>query len=102
MAVKPQPPSDDAVHSIATRKVVVMALVVPVVVAFTALLLQYKGFIDVSEFGLAENYLYIGAFGVIFLALIPMLVVWRCPGCRAYLGRDINPARCPSCGARFR
>lgn len=27
---------------------------------------------------------------------------WRCPSCGRYLGADINPGRCRSCGARFR
>jgi hypothetical protein len=94
-------PEDGPTHSLATRKVVVLALVVPIAVAFTAILLQYKGFLDVADYGLAENYLYIVGFTVIFLAVLPILVVWRCPGCGAYLGRGLSPARCPSCQARF-
>ncbi len=96
------PPSAGPVHSLRSRKIVVVALGVPVVVAFTALLLQYRGLINVEGFGLPENYLYIGAFAVILLGIIPVFVVWRCPACRAYLGREINPARCPACGANFR
>ena len=80
----------------------VIALIVPVVVAFTALLLQYKGLLNVEDFGLPENYLYIGTFAVVFLGLIVVVVIWRCPGCWAYLGKELNPAQCPSCRARFR
>ena len=85
-------------------RIAVTGNVAPLVVgavAFTAILLQYKGFVDVADYGLPENYLYIGGFALIFFAVLPILVVWRCPGCGAYLGRELSPARCPSCKGRF-
>ena len=94
-------PPDDPIHSLATRKALVIVLAVPIIAAFTAILLEYKGFIDVEEFGLPENYLFIGGFAVIVLAVLPLLLIWRCPACRAYLGRELHLARCPACGARF-
>lgn len=69
---------------------------------FIPVLLQYKGLIDVENFGIPENYLSIGGFAATFLGLIAIFVVWRCPGCGTYLGRNGNPAQCPSCGAKFR
>jgi rubrerythrin len=97
-----QPPSDAPVHSLAARKILVVVLGIPAAAAFTALLLQYKGLVDVEAFGLPENYLYVAAFAVIVLAIVAIVIIWRCPGCRTYLGREFNPARCPSCGAQFR
>ena len=78
-----------------------IVLAVPIIAAFTAILLQYKGLVDAADFGLSENYLYIGGFSLILLTVIPLVVIWRCPACRAYLGRELHLARCPACGARF-
>jgi len=35
-------------------------------------------------------------------ALAFSLLNWRCPGCSKYLGRGINPRRCPRCGVALR
>ena len=63
---------------------------------------DHKGFIDIEEFGIPENYLYYGGLGVILLGIIPAFFIRRCPGCGAYLGRKANPVRCNSCEAEFR
>ncbi len=43
------------------------------------------------------------AYGAVFFAFIILLVAfsffnWRCPGCKAYLGRGLSKKFCPSCG----
>jgi len=75
---------------------------VPAITAFVAVLVHHKGLVDVEQFGIPENYLYIGGLGLFLVALLLLLIVWRCPGCGAYLGRDFNPPGCPKCRATFR
>ena len=69
---------------------------------FVPVLLQHKGLIDVEGFGVPEIYLYVGGFAASFIGLISICVIWRCPGCRAYLGKEGSPSQCPGCGAKFR
>ena len=83
-------------------KALMIAFGVLLIAGFIPVLLQYKGLIDAQSFGVPENYLYVGGFAAAFLGLIAIFVVWRCPGCGAYLGKKGNPAQCPSCGAEFR
>ena len=85
-----------------TRKIVVVVCAIPAIAAFTAILLNYKGLIDVADFGLPDAPFYIGAFVTCVVAILPILLIWRCPACRTYLGREFDPERCPVCGARFR
>jgi hypothetical protein len=92
---------EEPVHSLGLRKLIVRALTVQVVAAFTVMLLEYKRYISVEELGLPAGYLYLGGLAVILLAVAGRVTVWRCPGCRTYLAWETNPARCPACGARF-
>jgi hypothetical protein len=96
------PPSPDApVHSIAIRKTLMIVFAVLLLVGFIPVLLQYKGLIDAENFGVPESYLYVGGFAASFSGLIAIFVVWRCPRCGAYLGREGNPPQCHRCGAKF-
>ena len=36
------------------------------------------------------------------LCLIFSIWHWRCPACKGYLGKRINPKRCPKCGVELR
>ncbi len=55
---------------------------------------------------------YIAAFGfqqvaisIVFLGAVAAgfsWLNWRCPGCRAYLGKGLNPAQCPACGVALK
>jgi hypothetical protein len=94
--------SDAPVYSIAVRKTLMIVFAVLCFTGFVPVLLQYKGLIYAESFGIPENYFYIGGFGLAIGGLIPIFIVWRCPGCGAYLGREGSPSICRSCGARFR
>jgi hypothetical protein len=97
-----RPPDDSPVYPLALRKALMIACAVPAITAFVAVLVHHKGLVDVEQFGIPENYLYIGGLGLFLVSLVALLVVWRCPGCGAYLGRDANPTGCLKCGAKFR
>lgn len=95
------PPIDAPAYRLGARKALMFACAVPTIALFGAMFMQLKGLIDVTQFGLAERYLYIGGLSVFLVALVARLVMWRCPGCGSYLGREANPATCRKCGARF-
>jgi hypothetical protein len=96
------PSSDnEPVYSLATRKAIVVLLALPILVIFTVMLLHHKAIINVENLGIPENYLYFGGLAVILAGVIPIVVAWRCPNCRSYLGKEFNPRSCPHCGARF-
>ena len=97
-----RPPDDAPVYPLGHRKALMLACAVPAITAFVAVLVHHKGLVDVEQFGIPENYLYFGSLGVALLALPAALLVWRCPGCGAWLGNKPNPDCCKSCGAEFR
>ena len=97
-----RPPDDSPVYPLGLRKALMIACAVPAITAFVVVLIHHKGMVDFEQFGLPESYLYIGGLGLFLVALVALLLVWRCPGCGAYLGRDANPTGCLKCGATFR
>ena len=94
--------ADGPVYSLSVRKALRLVVMVPIFVIFIVMLLHHKAFINIEDFGIPENYLYYGGLGLILLAIVPAIFIWRCPGCGAYLGKKANPERCNSCGAEFR
>ena len=99
--MNPRLPPDTPVHSLAFRKLLMIAAGVVFFAGFVPVVLHYKGLIDVEAFGVPETYLYAGGFAACFVGLISVFVVWRCPGCGAYLGKEGSPSQCPKCGAKF-
>lgn len=74
-----------------------MALSVPLA---GVLLLIFSGKRYVAAFGLQQV-----ALSVAFLLLVAAgfsWLNWRCPGCRASLGKGLNPAQCPACGVALK
>jgi hypothetical protein len=52
--------------------------------------------------GLSPAVLVVG-FAVVMIAGVAFsLINWRCPACRRYLGKHINPSFCHRCGAPLR
>jgi hypothetical protein len=93
--------SEAPFYSLAVRKAAMISLAAPLVAVFAVMLLHHKGIFDIEAFGLPENYLYYGGFAVLLVGVVVIVVVWRCPGCGSYLGKNTSPARCAHCGARF-
>jgi hypothetical protein len=94
-------PDDPPEYALGIRKALMIACAVPAITAFVAVLIHHKGMIDVEEFGIPKNYLYLGGLGIFLVSFLSLLLVWRCPGCGAYLGREASPTTCRRCGARF-
>ena len=86
--------------SLRARKQVQMFLGPPAVLALLLIVLAWK-VPALNVFAAPEGALFAACFGVAGLYLVLTFVTWRCPSCRAYLGRDRNPAGCSRCGVRF-
>ncbi len=98
--MNPLPPGPP-VYSLKARKALRVVVLVPVAAILLVMLLHHKGFIDIETFGVPETYVYYGGLALILLAIVPAILIWRCPGCGAHLGKQANPTHCPSCGAEF-
>src|SRR5262249_28867826 len=59
-----RPPDDSPVFPLGLRKALMIACAVPAITAFVAVLIHHKGLVDVEQFGIPENYLYIGGLAV--------------------------------------
>jgi hypothetical protein len=83
------------------RKVVLWVFAAPAIGAFLVVLLVWK-FPALNVLQIPEAILFGVGSAVFVSCLVAVLVLWRCPRCRAYLGRESNPDRCPRCGVNFR
>jgi hypothetical protein len=86
--------------SLGARKAIQMSLAPPAVLALLLIVLVWK-FPALNVLSVPEGALFAACFGVAGLYLVLTFFTWRCPSCRAYLGRDRNPQGCPACGVRF-
>jgi hypothetical protein len=99
--MEPRQPNESTVRSFKLRKTLQIALGVPAAAAFALALFQYKGLIDVQSLGLPETPFYVGCFLGCALYLLMTFLNWRCPECRAYLGKQFRLPSCPHCGTPF-
>lgn len=77
-----------------------LIMVVPVLLALLLLFVQ-SGNPDYALLGVSGSLLGILALAVIFGVLVFSFINWRCPSCRAYLGKGLGPKFCPKCGVKF-
>jgi hypothetical protein len=77
-----------------------MVLVPFITIPFGAILLVWK-MPQLWVFNFPEEYLFVGGFSVIFFCFVLTFLNWRCPECRAYLGREFRPRSCRKCGVPF-
>jgi hypothetical protein len=97
------PPPDPPVYSLSVRKALRLVVMIPLLTILILMVLHHKAIINLEEIlGIPENYLYIGFVALAVASIVPAFLIWKCPGCGAYLGRQANPTRCASCGAEFR
>lgn len=77
-----------------------MVVSVPVfLVIFGVILLQKRG---QTLLGLEEGSLVAFLFLTIAAGIAFSLWNWRCPACRQYMGKQMNPKFCSGCGVEFR
>jgi hypothetical protein len=96
-------PSDPPFYSLSIRKALRLIVLIPIFAMLIVMILHHKAIINLEEIlGIPENYLYFGFLAAVLLGVPAALLIWRCPGCGAWLGKKANPARCDSCGVEFR
>jgi hypothetical protein len=94
-------PQDLPVHSLTLRKVELVICGILIIVPLMITALHHRAYINIEQFGLPENYLYYGSFGLIIIGGVLLRIFWRCPECGAPLGKEFSPAQCPACSAKF-
>jgi ABC-type nickel/cobalt efflux system permease component RcnA len=90
------------VRSLALRRALMVAFLCLLLAGFVPMLLLYQGLINAEALSVSDSFLYVGSIGASIVGLIMIFVVWRCPGCGAYLGKHFTPPMCAACGTRFR
>ncbi len=80
------------------RQIIVAVLIVPIV----GILFYVRENPDALLFGLNYDQIGLVALVIIGLALIFSFINWRCPNCKKYIGKKINPNHCSHCGVELR
>lgn len=82
------------------RRVRQLIATIPMVLAvFLAISLEHAG--PAGLYGIPVPVIG-GLAGVLLVAgIVFTLVNWRCPACRGYLGKGMNPRFCQKCGAQL-
>lgn len=60
-----------------------------------AVILRAKAGVDIDSYVPYATYV---SLGVLAASVVYCLWVWRCPGCRKYLRKQMSPSYCPACG----
>lgn len=80
------------------RQILVAVLVIPII----GILFYVRENPTIELFGL--NYDQIGKFSLIIIGIVLVFSYynWRCPSCKKYIGKKINPNHCDNCGVELR
>jgi hypothetical protein len=76
-----------------TRQIILAILILPILAGL--IYLEIGGHEEIL--GIDADSWSIWSFGIIVLALGYSMYNWRCPSCKKYMGRNINPKNCPRC-----
>ncbi len=75
-----------------------VAIYVPLVGAVALLFLSTRPGPDLWQ---EPGTMVLGTLGLVLTTLVFSWLNWRCPACAKFLGRGLNPDRCPRCGVEF-
>ncbi len=75
------------------------------IATFSLIIFALAGMI-LNEYGkfnteIIQKYIVPAMILVLILFIVFSLQNWRCPRCRAYLGREMNPKFCKNCGVQL-
>jgi hypothetical protein len=80
------------------RKQIIISI--PMMLAIVSIFFSGDG-PDSEIFGISSS-IYLPVFIAVFLGMFVFsLINWRCPSCRKYLGRGMNPKHCSGCGVQL-
>lgn len=83
------------------RKIRQILLIIPFVVIVFLIVLNSNSENQLLE-GMSNEHLLLTNFVYVVLGFIFTLINWRCPHCKRFPGKDINPKFCAMCGAELR
>jgi hypothetical protein len=98
--VEQHEPNAAKVVSLRARKLILWSLLPPLLVGLVGAILVWK-FPGLNPSEIPDTTLVWSGLALAGVCLVAVFLVWRCPECRGYLGREGNPERCPHCGVRF-
>ena len=98
--MKPQGTETRIKEEFKTKRIRQLLLAVPLVAA--VVLIIWAGDSPGTEiFGIPSAYLTYATIAYLIFYAVFSIVNWRCPSCRRYLGKGINPRFCSKCGAQL-
>jgi hypothetical protein len=97
---KPDPAAQKIIETFTKRRMIVNILLYIALFCF-AFIFTSRFIQGVSLTGLGNSTEVGLAMGILTAALIGMIVYWRCPKCRKFIGIKVKPKACVHCGARF-
>lgn len=93
-------PDKQVIETFTKRRMIVNVLIYVALFCF-AFIFTSRFIQNVSLTGLG-NATEVGlAMGIFTGALIGIIIYWRCPNCRKFIGIKPKPKACPHCGAKF-
>jgi hypothetical protein len=76
------------------------AIIVPTGVALLVAICVWY-FPDLNFLPVSDQVFVGTCLAVSIAGLVTYFIVWRCPECKSYLGKESCPGHCPHCGVRF-
>lgn len=83
------------------RRTTQFLITIPVIlVVLPMIMLERSGGNEI--WGIPASVISVVALITIFIVVVVSLFNWRCPKCKRYLGKRINPKFCSRCGSELR
>jgi len=100
MVKKPDMAAQKIIETYSQRRMIVNILLYLALFCF-AFVFTSRFIQGVSLTGLGNSTEVGIALGIFTGAIIGILIYWRCPNCRKFIGIKPKPQACPHCGAKF-
>ncbi len=99
-AMKPQGTETRMEDDFKAKRVRQLLLAAPLVIA-VVFLIWSEDRPGTALFGIPPTYLTYATIAYVVFYAVFSIMNWRCPSCRSYLGKGINPRFCSKCGAQL-
>jgi hypothetical protein len=97
---KPDPAAQKIIETFTKRRMIVNILIYISLFCF-AYIFTSRFIQGVSLTGLGNSTEVALALGIFTGSIAGILIYWRCPKCRKFIGIKAKPKTCPHCGAKF-
>jgi hypothetical protein len=99
-AMKPQGTETRTKEDFKAKRIRQLLLAVPLVAA-VVFLIWSEDRPGTAILGIPSAHLTYATIAYLIFYAVFSIVNWRCPSCRSYLGKGINPRFCSKCGAQL-